>query len=201
MSSTGSYRKDGSKKERHNSDLYETPFMCVQKLLEQDEIFSKFPYGNILEPCAGNGKIIQSVNTFCQGKGFYDWTAIELLSECEPKLRSVLTDGVRANALYSSQDYLTWEAPQRYNAAIVNPPFLYWQEFLEKSLRECDIVMYLLRLGVLGSKKRHNFWQVHKPAIYVMSERPSFTDDGHTDSEYYAWMCWGIGEPGYWKVI
>jgi hypothetical protein len=201
MSSTGAFKRDGTKTERNESDLYETPSWCIDILLQQEEIFAKFPYGNLFEPCAGNGAIIKAVNAFSAGKNFYDWTAVEILPECESNLNESLLTRPGSNTLVCPQDYLTYEPVKKFDGIITNPPFFIWEECLKKSLREADVVIYLLRLGVLGSKKRHPFWQIHKPAIYIMSQRPSFTPNGKTDSDYYIWAVFGAGVPGSWKVI
>jgi len=48
----------------------------------------------------------------------------------------------------------------------------------------------LLRLAFLESKKRKPFWDKHPVTqLYVLSERPSFTNKG-TDATAYAWFIW-----------
>jgi len=55
----------------------------------------------------------------------------------------------------------------------------------------------LLRLNFLASRKRHGWWNLHRPsALFVLSQRPSFTEDGQTDATDYAWFYWGAFHSG-----
>lgn len=112
------------------------------------------------EPCRGDGAIFNQI--FAETKVFAE-----------------IEEGI---------DFLTTPLPADY--AITNPPFSLAMEFLEKSLRECRSVYYLLRLNFLGSVKRKAFWNANPPShVLVLSKRPSFTGHG-TDSVEYAWFCW-----------
>lgn len=90
-------------------------------------------------------------------------------------------------------DYLI--TPMAVDVIVTNPPFLLALEFLQKSLREAQTVIYLLRLNFLGSQARKEFWQCNRPShVLVLSKRPSFIGNGGTDSTEYAWFCWdGMG--------
>jgi hypothetical protein len=49
----------------------------------------------------------------------------------------------------------------------------------------------LLRLNFLGAQRRRDWWKAHEPAaLFVLSARPSFTQDGKTDATDYAWFAW-----------
>jgi hypothetical protein len=99
------------------------------------------------EPCRGNRVIYDRVPYFNK-----QWAE--------------LSDGV---------DFL--KTPMHVDLQVTNPPFSLAEEFLEKSLKEADTVVYLLRLNFLGSQKRYEFWQRHQPThLFVLSERPSFVD-------------------------
>ena len=91
----------------------------------------------------------------------------------------------------------------RPDIIITNPPFKLAMEFLEKSLKEADVCIYLLRLGFLESKKRREFHQKNPPTnLIVLSERPSFVAGG-TDKTAYAWYVYdpknrlGLSQPFY----
>lgn len=74
---------------------------------------------------------------------------------------------------------------------ISNPPYSLAQEFATKALGEADVVIMLLRLGFLESMKRWEWWQDNAPSsLLVLSQRPSFTEDGKTDGAGYAWFVW-----------
>lgn len=87
-------------------------------------------------------------------------------------------------------DYLTTEY-NHTDIIISNPPYSLAQEFVEKALRDADVVIMLLRLGFLESMKRWEWWQDNPPtSLLVLSQRPSFTEDGKTDGSGYAWYVW-----------
>jgi len=88
-------------------------------------------------------------------------------------------------------DYLTTEYPNHVDCIISNPPYSLAQQFVTKSLEDADVVIMLLRLGFLESQTRNEWWQDNKPSsLMVLSQRPSFTDDGKTDGSGYAYFIW-----------
>jgi len=118
-----------------------------------------------LEPCLGQGNIFN--NYPGSRKSFFD--------------------------INSGDDYLK-QPISIFDLIITNPPYSLALEFLEKSLGEAKTVIYLLRLNFLGSQRRHKFWCLNPPThLFVLSKRPSFTEDGNTDSTEYAWFCWDRG--------
>lgn len=100
-------------------------------------------------------------------------------------------------------DYLKTEYPHK-DFVITNPPYSLAQEFVTKSLGEADVVIMLLRIGFLESMKRREWWIENRlSSLLILSQRPSFTDDGNTDGSGYAWYVWDkknkLGlEPFYW---
>jgi len=107
------------------------------------------------EPCRGTGAIYDRIR--CDSKSY-----------CE------IGEGI---------DYLKYSVPYPYDLIITNPPFSLALEFLEKSLREADTVIYLLRLNFLASRKRRAFWRANRPShVLALAERPCF-----------AWPCTGKG--------
>lgn len=88
-------------------------------------------------------------------------------------------------------DYLKTKYPNRVDCIITNPPYLLAQAFVTKALEESDVVIMLLRLGFLESQTRNEWWQKNKPtSLLVLSQRPSFTEDGKTDGAGYAYFVW-----------
>jgi len=86
---------------------------------------------------------------------------------------------------------------------ICNPPFSQWTEFVDRIFETCvgltasdnaTTVAVLGRLGMLASQGRHAWWVRQHPGLKlrVLSMRPSFTGDGHTDRYDYAWYVWGL---------
>jgi len=148
---------------RIDKDEYQTPVWAVKKINRE---VAWRPELCFLEPCMGEGNIYKNVPV--ANKRFAD---IKL-----------------------DIDYLTADFVGDIDIIITNPPYSLALEFLEKSLSEAKTVIYLLRLNFLGSQKRHKFWSLNPPThLFVLSRRPSFTEDGNTDSTEYAWFVWDRG--------
>lgn len=154
---------------REIQDRYMTPTWCIDLIM--DKIIPARDFSDcgewkyFLEPCKGTGNIYN-----------------------HPKLENYIKNYAELDL---DIDYLDPEFDTDADLIITNPPFSKALEFLEKSL-SCDwaTVIYLMRLNFLGSQKRKEFWNLHRPShLYVLSKRPSFTDNGNTDSTEYAWFC------------
>ena len=84
----------------------------------------------------------------------------------------------------------------RHETILTNPPFSLAMEFCDHARQHAPNVFMLLRLNFLASRKRRDWWRRNPPAaLFVLSERPSFTEDGQTDATDYAWFFWG----SYWR--
>lgn len=193
-----------AKAERVEHDYYPTPRWCVERILDNCPILRKGGYW--LEPCAGEGHLVNAVNDWWLARRALlykdlpevEWHVNELRQECDAVLTKCF--GVR---LQSGGDYLERATRPCYDVGFTNPPFTLWQQFHYKMMQECKIVALLLRLDVLGSAGRREFWQSDRGNcdIYVLSDRPSFTNDGGTDSGYYAWFIWHKNADRRWRVI
>jgi hypothetical protein len=180
VSSKGRKRKDDAPS---IAEFFPTPGWCIHRFIERATFL---PNGSWLEPCAGNGDIIQGINDKRPGK--IEWSANELRSECEPALRKFTNKTTIG-------DFLKWEAqgPNPYNVIITNPPFSLALAIIKKSLELSDYVAMLLRLNFIGSTDRTPFFREFMPDIYVIPERPSFDGEG-ADSIEYAWFLFGQPE-------
>lgn len=81
-----------------------------------------------------------------------------------------------------------------------NPPYRDAEAHIRHALAVTGRhVAFLLRLAILESAQRAPLWAAHPPRrVWVLSERPSFSVDGKTDSAAYAWVWWDRqyrGEP------
>lgn len=166
---------------RSPADFYATPRWPVHRLLERLTL----PKGIWLEPSAGNGDIVRSVNAVVPG---LSWHMIELREECKP-----LLDGM---GIVQIADFLApalqWSRrPLWANVTIMNPPFSLAMEFIQKSLLITEHIVALLRLNFFGSADRNEFFRGNMPDCYVVPDRISFTADGKADSIEYMWAHWG----------
>ena len=176
----------GSK--RIESDFYPTPTETIDIFLKHYEIGKEL---TILEPCAGNGNIVESLKKI----GCKNIDAVEIRRE---ELENLVDKvGIGHVAIC---DFLTMNNKfllDKYDIIITNPPYNLAQEFVEKSLeviKPGGTVIMLLRTNFLESKKRFSFWQKNKlNGLYVLSKRPSFTGKG-TDATSYSWFIWTKNE-------
>jgi len=164
--------------ERIPSDFYPTPVSCVENILDNCNI--DMSNKRVLEPAAGNGHIAYTIKRKYP-RSIVD--AIELREEEKLHLTG-LNDVIIG-------DFLTLDIKTHYDIIMTNPPFSLAREFIIRSIElQPDIVIMLLRLSYLESKRRHDFWQKYPVTeLYVLSDRPSFTNKG-TDSCAYAWFVW-----------
>ena len=167
--------------ERKPHDFYATPIDCVENFINNygiDRI-----KGNILEPSAGNGNVIQALR---QKKVQGIITALELREEERDSLTQISDKVIIDN-------FLEWEADKDYDVIIGNPPYTYAREFIEKCFKianENTVIIMLLRTAFLESKSRYEFWQQHPlSGLYTLSKRPSFTGKG-SDATSYSWFIW-----------
>lgn len=90
-------------------------------------------------------------------------------------------------------DFLSLTAEQlggRLDVLVGNPPYDAAQKHIEHGLMIADRVIFLLRLAFAeGQTRSQTFWRQFRPLLrstWVLSERPSFTDQGGTDRYAYA---------------
>lgn len=200
MSSTNKKRKNGEVKQRHLNDFYATPLKCTLSLLAIPEIYELFDScdSRILEPCAGDGAIIHALSQVLYMKLY---TAIDIMPINACKLEAFAYASREYIRVLAPMSFLNYDTREGHKICITNPPFTIWEDICKHSLKQSEHTFLLLRLGVLGSQKRYKFWQECKPDIYILSYRPSFTNDGKTDSDYYAWFHFHPNESGKWQVI
>lgn len=170
-------------------DNYPTPSWCVRRLLEACPL----PGGVWLEPCAGEGAIIEAVaqKQHDDHREQPSWAACEI-RDVTPHVRAFRwVTGSYLDTDFSGADVI-----------ITNPPFSLAFEVMQKAVREAPVVALLLRLNLLGSgrKSGRSAWlREHTPDVYVLPDRPSFTGHG-TDAAEYAWFVWG-GVGGQLQIL
>lgn len=171
---------------RHADDFYETPFEPVGAIAEI--LAERYGVGEWLEPCAGNGAIVRHLrHAGAFGTQYCRW------SFCELRLRELLkfeAEQHQTLVVACPQNYLTWKVPPgTYDVAITNPPYNIAEPIIRKMRRDARVAIALTRLNFLGGQDRAKWMVGDEPDVYVLSQRPSFTDGG-TDATEYAWMVW-----------
>lgn len=160
---------------RRPLDDYPTPEWVIRAI-------APFVAGStVLDPCCGAGAILDVFRE--RGAQVH---GIELSPERAAEARAKGYDVAEADALAHD-----WPAA---DLIITNPPFSRAQEFAEKAIRSVKpggTVAFLLRLPFLEGKKRLGFHRANASSIYVLTSRPSFTNNGKTDACAYAWFLWG----------
>lgn len=77
-----------------------------------------------------------------------------------------------------------------------NPPFSDAERHIRHALTLAPNVAFLLRLAMLESERRRQFWIDHPLAdLFVFGRRPSFMG-GKTDSAAYGFFVWRAGHSG-----
>lgn len=184
-------------KKRNKYDYYVTPDWVIEELLseiseekERDLIFGISPESSnllsqleILDPCAG-GSLHHGMSyaDFLESKGAKTIDTIDIRDDSRASIKG---------------NFLEMNLNKKYDLVITNPPYLSAQQFVEKSLevtKPGGLVIMLLRLNFLGSRKRLSFWKKNMPLYtFAHSRRVCFTGDNKTDSTEYAHFIWQKG--------
>jgi hypothetical protein len=113
----------------------------------------------ILEPCAGEGLIVQELRG---ANPLAVISAIELRDVGD--LRSAGVD------FWGTADALSDELPwSKYDLVLTNPPFSLWHEFAEKALKAATWTALLLRMGAAAHLEG-----LPTPSLYILPDRPIF---------------------------
>ena len=177
---------------RHADDFYRTPAevtrQCIRKVVGW-----RINGLSVLDPSAGDGAILDVAKEFgARGVGLEIDGGRALAAAAKGHVISI------ADALMTS-----W--PEA-DLLIGNPPFSYALEFAtraaEWSRRHERQAALLLRLAFLESVGRVKFHREYPADVHVLAKRPSFTENGKSDSCAYAWFVWSPGiERGRVRIL
>lgn len=165
---------------RQENDFYPTPHWAIDLIMAEFKSVAFTGWFSWLEPAAGDFRIYNRMP-----EGRREWAELQ-----------------------RGRNY--FDKPYQADISLTNPPFCEAIGFAEKSLAECKTVVFLQRLGWLGSDDRREFWQANPPThLFPLSQRPSFTAETVTarvvdlfdceveiggkkgkDSADYAWYAW-----------
>lgn len=176
-------------------DYFTTPSWCVRRFLERWRPRAR---GHWVEPGAGNGAIIRSVEAFAPGL-VPVWHAIEIRAQEQDALMQAIRTGTIQIAdllKMETNDVEPWR--KLVTVVIGNPPYNRAFEFLMMChfLFPFAEIAFLLRQAFTASAERFEFMSAHFPDKFELPDRPSFTGGGG-DSADYAWMVW----PPEWERI
>ena len=163
-------------------DYYRTPEWVTRPLYQ--EIWPHLSKtGTILDPCAGDGVLVEPVaprnRVMCID---IDKEKVKILAS---KGFHTLQDDFRKTGYRTTDTTLI----------IGNPPFSQAQAFVQACLerkQDKTWITLLMKLSLLEAKNRYKWWKnmPQRPALRILSARPSFTGDGHSDHAAYAWYIW-----------
>lgn len=173
-------------------EFYPTPREVILALLESDLV--DLPGGKWIEPCAGTGRIISTVNEFYEGTlaRRRDWIMCELQEEFDSYLRPLVRPSRDIILPYGDFVHREWILPKA-DVLIMNPPFSLTFQFVKAALERADWVVCLQRQGWFGTSGRSPWLAQHCPDSLQLPWRPSFRPDGSTDNCEYCWFVWPPG--------
>lgn len=166
--------------DRADYDLYATPPLAVEMLLEKESFNNK-----ILEPAAG----LNHITNVLLNHGYYVFAS----------------DIIQRLPCITIQDFLTTD--MRWDGDIVtNLPYSFASQFVEKAmdiLQPNHKLAMFLKLTFLESKSRVNLFRKYPPkVIYVSSKRITCIKNGDINNYNkgsaicYAWFVWQKGFTG-----
>lgn len=164
---------------RRPLDAYPTPTRLTDALLRHVPIA-----GHVLEPCAGAGLMADSLIAAPDVRVVYR-------NDISPGYDTLYTNDA------TDPDTVIWNIAPDW--VVTNPPYNEAAAILVNAYRSATIgVAFLLRLSFLEPTNGRREWlQAHQEELSDLlifgSPRPSFTDNGRTDSATVAWMVWRHG--------
>lgn len=137
--------------------------------------------GGVLDPASGDGALMRAAR-----RAGLNAFGIEF-DEKRAQLAGATCD-----------DAISCDSWPKVDAVIMNPPFIRAEAFVVRALREVPIVVALLRLSFLGSKRRGRLFDGRPlPNFHLLVDRPSFNGGG-TDTADVCWFVWAPTSCGRW---
>lgn len=192
-----------------DADWYPTPEWCVTGLLD----VAPPPNALVLEPAAGDGVLVRILRE----RG-YQVRACDIRPRVMPELRKLCPaewgDWLRfSDPERGYPELLKLCGQLEHTSILTNPPYAIAAPFVGQALlTPSPWCGFLLRLDVLGSrpwstvfgydplKDPRDRWKPRQPGTLTppttlvnMRRRPSFSGDGQTSMNNYAWLVWEVG--------
>lgn len=196
-----------SKRGRVENDFYATNPKAVEMLLSNNEFkkwfwkdYNNGSYIELLEPCVGQGHIIQGIKSYYNNKNLpIHFTCLDIV------------DRGYDNVIV--QDFMEYDTDKRFDCIMTNPPYEIAMEFAQKGMEllKPNVKMCMfLKIQFLEGRKRREFFNKYPPRyIYVFEKRMGTwrngeefeeTEDGKkkrlSTTMCHAWFCWEKGFTG-----
>lgn len=186
----------GRGKTRVEFDYYPTPDWQTQELARvlkpAIHLFTQFGQSRALEPCVGEGHII---NAFSRAEGLpvLNWTTNDL----DPRHEATYNEDATREDAAIWDEHLMRLAP--WDFVITNPPFDQAASILARALpRTKVLVAMLLRISFLEpTEEREQLLANNPPDKMVVMKRWSYRANGSTDSVTSAWFVWAVHHSVY----
>lgn len=151
-------------------------------------ILPKLPAGSVLDPCAGDGSILGSLEEDRLSHGY----------EIAPaRAKAARARGLRVEC----RDALSIEAWIPSDVILMKPSFVRAEEFVRRALAEADsatCVAALLQLNWLAGTKRVPLHNAHPADVFVLPRGPSSSGRA---ADAYGWFVWQRHGGGRWFVL
>lgn len=176
-------------KQVEENEFYPTDPKVVLSLLESDLV--DLPGGVWIEPCAGTGKIVSTVNRY--RSDIDSWVICELNQGFDPYLQKVIRPTGDIILPYGDFVHREWPLLYKSDVLIMNPPFSLTMQFVQEAMKRAEWVVCLQRQAWFGSVDRSPWLREHCPDDFQLPFRPSFRPDGKKDNCDYCWYVWPPG--------
>jgi hypothetical protein len=171
------------------AEFHPTPVGAILPILETDQL--QLPGGIWIEPSAGTGRIIRTVNDV---RDDVDWRIFELEAMFEAQLAALVRPGRDKLAPFGDFVRRHWPATwSKADVLIMNPPFSLALDFVLAAFERAHHVLMLQSNNWHGSQDRAPWLRQFAPDMLTLPKRPSFRPDGQTDGVEYSWYYWPPG--------
>lgn len=186
---------------RADEDYYATDPQAVYKIVEEltlkTRVVSWEHLKNVLEPCVGEGHIIDGLQLWVNNLNLFRKNRLKMNYKDTNFITALdIVDRGYPNTIVT--DFLKWQTDKKFGLIITNPPYSCAKEFVEKGmgLLESDGIMCMyLKLQFLEGKNRRALFTKYPPKyIYVMRNRTPTWKNGNpvnpsTGKKWATTMC------------
>ena len=164
----------GKKENRRALDFYPTPKDVTIALMDFLDIPCSY---NVWEPAYGNGAMATIIDRY-------------------------VTRPVFCTDIIYGDDFLNTNCPENINAIITNPPFNLSAQFIEKAVKEADVVAMLLKSQYWHAASRTSLFEKYPPTwVLPLNWRPDFLEYERKEGDKkgaptmeVAWSVWIKGD-------